>query len=328
MRTWALDYLRCPLSGSTLELKNAKFQGQHVMEGLLLSGTGKEYIISEGIPRFVPDLQGKEKKTAKAFGEEWNIFHDADGYLGSEDLFFDFLRGLSPIDFKDKIILDAGCGNGRWEKVISNFGAKHIVAMDFSDSVEACFNNTKDLQNVLVVQGSIYEPPFPEETFDLIVTLGVVDHMPDTKKALDTLKNLLHNDGKLSFWVYAFEGNELYLKFCRPLRSITTKLPKQALFLISQFLAVPVWIHTHTINKKFGLRKDSSARFPMAHYFIFLQKLKLRDIMLVIYDQLCPDLANYIPKKQLEQWIEELKLHVESFVFRNSNAYSVVAKKN
>lgn len=328
MRTWALDFLRCPETGSGLKLVNPRFQGDHVMEGALLSSSGSSYPIVNGIPRLVLGFNTeKEKRTAELFGEEWNIYHGTDGYFGSKDLFFDFVRGLSPVDFKDKIVLDAGCGSGRFDKVISSLGPKYVIAMDFSDSVEASFNNTKDLENVLVVQGSILEPPFSKEIFDLIVTIGVVDHMPDTKKALEVLKGLMHKEGKLSFWVYAFEGNEFYLKFAKPFRSITTKFPKSILLAISYLLSVPIWFYAHTINKMFGLKKDGTMRLPMAHYFLFLQKFKLKDITAIVYDQLGPDLADYIPKKQLEQWIDELKLKIENFVFRNSNSYSVLTKK-
>ena len=92
-----------------------------------------------------------------------------------------------------------------------------------------------DYQNVTVVRGSIYNPPFAKKNFDLILSIGVIDHLPDPKKGLEALKNLIKSDGRLAFWVYALEGNEFYLKLARPLRKLSVKLPKKALFILSEF---------------------------------------------------------------------------------------------
>lgn len=327
MRLWALDLLRCPVTGSKLSLENPEYQGQHIMKGLLRSDSGQSYQIVAGVPRFVLELNQGEKNTAKAFGEEWQKFNKSEGHMGSQSLFFDFVRGLSPADFQNKVILDAGCGNGRWTKVMSSLSSNHVVAMDFSLSVDACFQNTKDLENVVVVQASIYEPPFPKKQFDLIVSIGVIDHTPDTKEALNILKGILQDNGQLSFWVYALEGNEFYLTFINPLRYITTKMPKLLLLPLCYFLAAIVWVHTHIINVLFGLRKDGSERLPMANYFTFLKSVKFPDIVLIIYDQLCPALASYIPEKDLKNWLSDLNLTIASFIFRNSNSYSVTTKK-
>ncbi len=327
MKLWALDLLRCPKSGSILKLRSCRFSGEEIIEGELLSEEGLSYPIVNGIPRLILDSQDKsEKRTVEAFGNEWAIFNKCSGYLGSKALFFDFVRGLSEYDFKDKVVLDAGCGNGRWEIIMSQLGCKYIVAMDLSESVDCCFKNTADCKNVVVVQGSIYNPPLAKEKFDLIVSIGVIDHLVDPEKGLNFLKPLLIKNGRLAFWVYALEGNELYLKFLKPLRAVSTKIPKEMLFIISRLLSVPVWFYTHTINKNLGLKRDGSMRLPLARYFSFLSKFTYSDIVNIVYDQLTPELAHYIPKNQLRNWLKESKLDIEKFDFRNSNSYSVLTK--
>ncbi|MFH1968578.1 MAG: class I SAM-dependent methyltransferase [bacterium] len=327
MRNWAIDLLRCPQTGLILKLKNHRYEGEHIMEGVLVSENNIEYPIVNGVPRLILDFQNrKETKTAKAFGEEWAIFNKSTGYLGSKELFFDFMRGLNAGDFKNKLVLDAGCGNGRWTKVISEFNCKYIVAMDFSDSVDFCFRNTRDCDNVVVVQGSIYNPPLPTGKFDLALSIGVVDHLLDPQKGLEVLKSLLHKDGELAFWVYALEGNELYLKLAKPLRVISTKLPRKMLLAISLILSLPVWFHSHTLNKKFGFNKNGNVCLPMADYFSFLENFKYIDIVNIAYDQLTPALAHYIPKDTLIDWLNEAGLEVKNFVFRNRNSFSVLTK--
>lgn len=297
------------------------------MEGILQSEDDHTYPIVNGIPRLVVDFQNEqEKRTVNAFGKEWGIFNHSEGYLGSQDLFFDFVRGLKPADFNDKTVLDAGCGNGRWAKIMSLLGCKNIIAMDYSSSVDQCFRNTRDCDNVVVVQGSIYNPPFPRGKFDLIFSIGVIDHLPDPKKGIELLRDFIHKEGRISFWVYALEGNELFLKFAEPLRKITTRLPQPPLVMISRLISFPIWLYVHTVNKNFGLKKNGDSRLPMAHYLSFLEKVEYEDIVNIVYDQLTPVLTHYISRRQLNDWARELNLEIQHLVFRNNNSYSVLAR--
>ena len=65
MKEKLLEVLCDPETGTDLELKNATFQDGEIWCGSLKStGTGKEYAITEGIPRFV---EGQNYTRAKMF---------------------------------------------------------------------------------------------------------------------------------------------------------------------------------------------------------------------------------------------------------------------
>ncbi len=328
MRLWALEILRCPDSLARLELRDPVFEGEHIMTGTLMSPEGRSYPIVRGVPRLLVNYRSAaERQTVQAFGAEWKEFHSARGYMGSEKLFFQFLQGMQRSDFQGKTVLEAGCGNGRWIKGMRSLGSHQIVALDYSEAVDSCFQNTRSLDNVLVVQGSILALPLSRDFFDLVVSIGVLHHLENPAEGIARLAEALQPRGRLAFWVYAYEGNELYIKLIKPLRSVGPTLGKFGLLTLSIVLCLPVWVYVHTINRAFGFYQDGTPRLPRAEYFRLLSKLTYRDIVNIVYDQLTPQLAVYSRKKEVISWITSSSLELESLLMRTGNSWSVLARK-
>ena len=53
MKSDLLDYLCDPLTGAPLRLEAETFEGDEIIEGVLIAPSGKRYPIRNGIPRFV-----------------------------------------------------------------------------------------------------------------------------------------------------------------------------------------------------------------------------------------------------------------------------------
>ena len=172
MNITLLEKLRCPVSHLPLELViSSSFSGDEVTEGLLRSIDGKfQYNIQGGIPRFVPN-----SNYADNFGMQWNYFSKTqlDSYSGypiSSDRFWK-ATGWQPEELKDKWVLDIGCGSGRFAEIALKAGAK-VVALDYSNAVDACYENLKSYNNLFVVQGDIYALPFWKAHFSMFILLG------------------------------------------------------------------------------------------------------------------------------------------------------------
>ena len=73
---------------------------------------------------------------------------------------------------KDKLIFDAGCGNGQLNQYIARCGAI-VVGMDLSRSVERAFLNNKE-ENAFFLQGDVQYPPLQFEKFDIVHSSGVL----------------------------------------------------------------------------------------------------------------------------------------------------------
>ncbi len=110
--------------------------------------------------------------------------------------------GVSHFEVKpDSKILDIGCGGGRnIERFASQISEKgRVVGIDYSDvSVEKSIGLNKDAINngiVNVLQGSVSEMPFYEETFDIVTCFETIYFWPDFINDLKEVNRVLKKGG-------------------------------------------------------------------------------------------------------------------------------------
>ena len=97
--------------------------------------------------------------------------------------------------------------------------------------------------------------PFADGAFDVVYSIGVLHHTPDTKWAFLSLSRLVKPGGRIAIWVYStilrlMFGGEL-------LRMITPRLPKPLLLRASK-VAIPLY-HVHRLPL---VGRLSTALFP------------------------------------------------------------------
>jgi len=117
-----------------------------------------------------------------------------------------YLTSLDPDIDKDSLVLDAGCGTGIVTLAFQDAGfrPKKTVAFDLSFNslniaTEQFAKEKKAVSsNIAVVQGNVLELPFAEETFDLILTCGVLEYVA-LDEGLRELARVLKTGGKLVF---------------------------------------------------------------------------------------------------------------------------------
>jgi SAM-dependent methyltransferase len=163
-----------------------------------------------------------QNRTKTAYGLQWNRFR----IIREEEdraTFFNRTR-LSDVELDGKRILDAGCGMGRYLRVAAAGPDRQIVGMDLSRAVVAARELTAELPGVFLIRADLLKLPFPTETFDIIYSLGVLDHTPDPRKAFLGLARLLKPGGQLVIWVYERERPlvEAMMNFQR---AVSTRLP-------------------------------------------------------------------------------------------------------
>src|SRR5947209_18195438 len=91
--------------------------------GLRCSGCGSVYPIVGGIPRFAG-----EAYTA-SFGRQWNRYDVA--RPEEDEAVFRTKTGCDPRDLSGQLVLDAGCGGGRYARLLGEHGAR-VVGVDLS----------------------------------------------------------------------------------------------------------------------------------------------------------------------------------------------------
>jgi SAM-dependent methyltransferase len=96
-------------------------------------------------------------------------------------------------------ILDAGCGSGRNMLELARHGT--VTGIEVSET-SVCLARAREVGEV--VAGSVLEMPFAADSFDLAVTLDVIEHLEDDLGALRELRRTVAPGGSLLVTVPAY----------------------------------------------------------------------------------------------------------------------------
>jgi SAM-dependent methyltransferase len=177
-----------------------------------------------------------QTRTKSAYGLQWNQFRII---RPDEDrVTFRNRTGLDHAALENQVVLDAGCGMGRYLRIAAESGAALIVGLDLSLAVVAARELTATLSRVAVVRGDLLKLPFPPGSFDHIYSLGVLDHTPNPRAAFLGLARLLKPGGRIAIWVYPRQRAAVE-SMMNAQRAVSTRLPVGLLEILCR-LASPV----------------------------------------------------------------------------------------
>jgi SAM-dependent methyltransferase len=101
---------------------------------------------------------------------------------------------LGPTD--GQTILDCGCGRGFYLKMLRHLGTARLFGIDLElPYLRKARRNTADLPAVLVSNASIYDLPFPDETFDAVLLSEILEHVDRDVDALGEVRRVLKPGG-------------------------------------------------------------------------------------------------------------------------------------
>ena len=100
----------------------------------------------------------------------------------------------------DPRILDAGCGSGRFMVELAKLGT--VTGVELSDTSVVL---ARERQLGEVISGSVLEMPFADDSFDLAVSLDVIEHLEDDLGALRELRRTIAPGGALLVTVPAYQ---------------------------------------------------------------------------------------------------------------------------
>jgi SAM-dependent methyltransferase len=171
------------------------------------------------------------------FGFQWNQFGKTQ--IDSKTNKLSEKRLLAQLDLLklqldgNSNILEVGSGAGRFTRVILENSDATLYSIDYSNAVDTNLNNNIDyIERLNLVQASIYELPFEQNSFDLVFCIGVLQHTPDFSKSIDCLVDKVKKGGKIVVDFYPINGFWTFFHAKYILRPITKRMKHDYLLKI------------------------------------------------------------------------------------------------
>ncbi|MGA8687077.1 MAG: methyltransferase domain-containing protein [Terriglobales bacterium] len=202
--------------------------------GLTCMVCQRQYPVVKGVVRFV-DAQ----HYAGSFGFQWLTFRDTqldnEQSRRSES---DFRRrtGFTPEELAGKLVLDVGCGMGRFAEVATRWGA-YVVGIDLSLAEEAATENLRDREAVFF-QVDVFHLPFAPQSFDYIYSIRVLHHTPNCEQAFKVLPGLLKPGGRIAIWLYS--GYNKWYRMSDLYRKVTRRMSPKTVYRLAH-ITVPMY---------------------------------------------------------------------------------------
>jgi SAM-dependent methyltransferase len=157
---------------------------------------------SDDVARYAAlDLDQGGAAEVEDFGDEWR---DMDPYPRLQLLSYGHLFGrflLPRSFFRDRAVLDLGCGNGRLGTFMAR-EARRYVGIELSAALNHFEVPSGVVPRVSLVRGSIESLPVLAGSADIVVCWGVLHHVRNWRPALDEMKRVLAPGGTLLVYVY------------------------------------------------------------------------------------------------------------------------------
>jgi 2-polyprenyl-3-methyl-5-hydroxy-6-metoxy-1,4-benzoquinol methylase len=260
------------------------------------------------------------------FGDEWQKFNFLDG-KSNQELDRQFKAYTSILDFDlfktDKaLVVDMGAGSGRWtERLLPYFS--NIIAIEPSDkAIEILKKRFNGDSRVRIEKSTVKHNSIIDNSVDLIVSLGVLHHLPNTQEALvDCFRRIKPGGYLLCYLYYNLENKSAIYRtifhLSNFLRRIISKLPKKIKVLLCYLIALTVYWPMAKMSKiatKFGL---NNSNLPLHHYsdfpFVFLKNDAL--------DRFGTRIENRFGKDEIKYMLEQAMFNTSTLKFSESEPF-------
>lgn len=276
-----------------------------------VDGAGNTFPIVRHVPRFVT-----ESNYTDNFGFQWNTFEktqidkDTPDQLSlSKERFF-AESGWRAEDLAGKDVLEAGSGAGRFSQIVLDFTQANLYSIDYSDAVSANYrNNGHHGDRLHLFQASIYELPFPDNSFDKVFCFGVLQHTPDFRKSVHALIAKAKPGAEIVADFYAVNGwwTKLHAKYI--FRPITKRWSHET--LLRRIEANVGWMmKLCAFNQRIGIGRWVNRFIPIVDIAGTippnLSQDQLREwVVLDTFDMFSPEHDHPQRISTVKQWFED-----------------------
>jgi SAM-dependent methyltransferase len=243
------------------------------------------------------------QKKQSEWHEQWSMLQDDELFL-----FKDWIHPVTLDDFKNKEVLECGCGGGQHTSYVAP-QAKHHTAVDLNTPDLAQKRNAQ-FSNITYIEADIAKMDLQKQ-FDFVFSVGVVHHTDSPDATFENMKKHTKQGGKTIVWVYSKEGNWMVEKLVEPIRkSILVKMSRKGLLNLSRIVTALMYLPIYTIYLlplKF---------LPFYEYFQNFRKLSFYRNVLNVFDKLNAPQVDFISRARIEKWFntnDYTDIHISAY---------------
>ena len=226
----------------------------------------------------------------QAWVDQWSRFKDDSVFLFSEWIYPNRLE-----DFKDKRVMDAGCGHGHHMRMVAAY-AREVVGVDHNTESIAQ-GETQAFKNVRTVASDIATVDF-DQPFDAVYCVGVIHHTDSPDRTFENLKRLTKRGGRLIIWAYSHEGNYLNRTWVEGLkRTLLKPLSSRARLGLSYLLTVGLYPIVWTVYLL-----PPAKLLPYYEYFGNFRRLGFRKNLQNVFDKLIAPQTAFLRQEHVTRW--------------------------
>lgn len=107
--------------------------------------------------------------------------------------------------FRGKVVVDGGCGSGKFSAAIAKFGAKKVIGIDIGEKglafARAQAKKVPYGDRLEYRSGSLLAIPLPDASVDMVWSNGVIHHTLDYEKCIEEFARVMKRGGTLFLYV-------------------------------------------------------------------------------------------------------------------------------
>jgi SAM-dependent methyltransferase len=214
-----------------------------------------------------------DRETVEGFGQEWSAFDQTALSPEEQQQLFDRYFAIFPFDDlpADAEGFDLGCGSGRWAALVApRVGTLHCI-----DPAEAALavarKRLADLPNVRFHCAASDSIPLDDGSQDFGYSLGVLHHIPDTRRALaDCIAKLKPGAPFLLYLYYALDDRPAWFRALWRASDIVrgriARLPFAARKAVTSAIAAGVYWPLARLARSGAARGRDVSSWPLSAY--------------------------------------------------------------
>lgn len=305
LRPTLMALLACPECHGDLEVVEAAQAGTEALRSATLrcGACCARFPVRHGIPRFgTGGGEAVARETARSFGFQWKRY--ARRIPEWKRRCREFFGRFAPEDLGRGVVLDAGCGYGRWLAEVAEGGGV-AVGMDVSEAVDAAAGYLGASGDCHLVQGDILNPPFKPGVFETVYSIGVLHHLTrGAAEGIRALRPLVRPGGLLFVWLYGSHRGDDRSGLYPWIRLLTRRAPRPllaAVCAVGAALVSLVFVWPKRLLARSPRTRGLSDRIPFHTY----RDLPMSELRADLFDMFATPIEHGYGKGAVRAMLEE-----------------------